>query len=292
MKRKEDLLKEACARLAQEETEALIRSLDEKTSQEAEALFKRHRRKIFALIRENSARGRSKALVYLRAAACLALIAGAVWISLSHQAPAPTPLSPLPTASVAPYMTQAPTASPLPSPSPSPSPTFSPVPTNIPTISPTETPLLTQKPAESSTQSPTFTPIPSSSPSPAPTFSPSPAPQYAPVPQAWTGQYFPKLPLNAVLLQVETGENMLSAAFDLGNGKQVIFSEYENAQLLPVPEGAHLSYIPLHEGLALLIEEEERATLVWEMDGRSFALNGETEEIKALASTVEKIDGK
>ena len=85
MTREEALLREACARAAQEEADQLERQLTDGESREAEALFARHRKEAFQVIARHTAapssRRWSKAL---RAAACLLILGAGVFAAPAH----------------------------------------------------------------------------------------------------------------------------------------------------------------------------------------------------------------
>ena len=76
MKREEDWLRDACAELAEEETDQWERSLSAEDIRQAEDAYRRHGKTARSLIRRKSAR--SAAAPYWRAAAILAPIAGAL----------------------------------------------------------------------------------------------------------------------------------------------------------------------------------------------------------------------
>ena len=178
MKREEELLRQACAEIAQEEADQLERGLTPSDIRQAEQAYRRHRKKALSLIRR-SAKTTRPIRVYLSAAAAAAVIFAAVYVSLNHSAPDPVTVSQPPTASVAPYYSPVPTAEPSPSPTSIP-PTESPVFTDIPTTSPTKTPnsatteLVSPTFGEAPEVTPTLTLVPTRTPSPAPTQTPAP----------------------------------------------------------------------------------------------------------------------
>lgn len=271
-KQNQDWLKEACSLLAEEETEELLHSLDEETKHEAEEIFRRHRKKIFSLIRENSRKGKNKGLIFLRAAACIALAAGALIALRTQSAPDLQPLAPQYTASVSPFLSF--TLSPAPEEA-SPSPFIS--------ISPTPEIKYTIFPTNSPTPHPTRTPIP--------TLSPTNTPLPFSIPAQWTGAYFPKIPADFQTKEVISlpESNALQILFTNAQGSSVIFTEYASAETLPVPEGSKLSYVDLGGVIALRMEEEGKVTLAWEKDGQSLSVTAPAHQAEEIARTVEKI---
>ena len=285
MKQQEDWLRQACERLAQEETEKLESSLTRQDIREAEALFKQHKRKALALIGRNSKKS-GRGMAYLRAAACLILVIGGVYFALTRSSPDPVPLSPGSTSSVAPYLTPSPTFSPVPT-APAPtatpyletSPTVTAVFTEIPTVSPTFTP--------TPTVTPTFTPTPSPTETP-PT--PTPAPL---IPGAWTGEYFPEwLPEGYEFVQLEQGEGSRSAVYALGDSR-LIFTEYDAADAVPLPDAAERTdapaYIQCGDTVALRVPTQNGTFISWSAQGRSFSLLTRADQPEEIVKSVKKI---
>ncbi len=270
MKRSEDLLKEACTQLALEETEALLRSLDEKTLEQADALYQRHRKEIFSLLSHKKKKGTA----WLRAAACIALVIGGAYWALSHQPPDSVFLAPVHTASLSPYFSASPTISP----------TFTFFASPIPTKS--------AKPSETFFVSPTPSPVPTHTPLPSPTLTPAPTAEPSRIPAGWTGIYFPQIPKGYELLSLESEENLLRAAYRAEDGHAMIFEEYASAEIIHMPENAQLSYVPLNGLIALQMKTETEITLVWEQEGRTLSLTAPASQALALAESVEKIPGK
>lgn len=288
MKRQDEWLREACARLAEEETEQLEKSMDAQTAQEADAIFKRHRRKILSLLAQNSKR-KSRAVVYLRAAACLVLIIGAVFISFTQNTPAPKPLAPVYSATVAPFHSPEPipTQTPFFTVSPSPSPTF------MQKIVPSSTPYATYSPSPvpTATPAPTVTPAPS----PIPTALPTPAPTVNAWQEGmnqWTGHYFPITSKDGWTMEtMEQGNQYQRVIYSSADGNQMIFTEYNAAQTIEVPDGASLSYVQLSQGIALRMETQSGVLLAWETDGRTLTLHADA-LADDFASSVQKIPGR
>ena len=212
MKREEELLRQACALAAQEEADRLEKSLSRASIREAEAVYRRHRKKARALIARHTG-GASRWQAVWRAAAVAVALLGAVYLSLSRSSPDNVESSQAPSASVAPYYspvpivlpemretfptntpekeeneslqttitdnnleisTDLPTSTPsaVPTEAPSPTPTHSPAPTATPTPEPTAT--QTPTPAPTPTLAPTFTPEPTLESTVSPTETPVP----------------------------------------------------------------------------------------------------------------------
>lgn len=271
MSRQDDLIRQACARLAQEETEALERSLTQADREAADALFRRHRRSALALIGRTAGKQRSRVYGALRVAAAAVLVLGAAYWGLSRHPQDPTTPPPGPGASVSPYFTQAPTDSPI----------F----TEVPTESPTQTPV----PTVYQTILPTLTPLPTLSPTPSPAVRPREA-SALPLPGGWAGQYFPSaLPDGYTLDETEQGEGYHTAIYQ-SDSQRIVFSEYDASRLIHAPGGARMAYVPLANGaLALRMETEEGVTLSWDLDGRSFSLFASDGRAEEIAQNVKKI---
>ena len=176
MKREEDWLREACGELAEEEIDQLAQGLTPDERRQAETLYRRHKKIALSLLRRKSAR--SAAAPYLRAAAILALLLGAVYFSLRQSQPEKVPFTQAPAITVAPYYTDVPSPVPVPL-----VPTAAPTPESAPTAPPIP---ITATPA------PTATPTPTPAPTPEPTATPEPEAfvSHRP-PVGWTGNYFP-----------------------------------------------------------------------------------------------------
>jgi len=254
-----------------EEAEQILHDLDEETMEQADQLFRRHRKTVLAML----SKGKKSAVPWLRAVACLIFIIGGVWLALTHQSPDPVPLSPVSTASVAPYYSPIPTFSPIPTHTPAPSPTQPPIPTNIPT------------------SSPTISPIPTHTPSPVPTFTPLPTqtPFTSSVPDEWGGEYFPSIPSGYQLSALEQGGNMMRATYEAKEGL-LIFEEYFQPTTVPIPESAQASYVLVNEYVALQMAVEDQIILCWEADGRTIILTAPANEAMELALSVKKLLNK
>ena len=312
MKREDEWLREACGLLAQEETEQLEKSLNRKTTQEAEALFQRHKRQALKLIARNSKKRHGFGIA-LRSAACLALMAGAVWLALSQQAKEPAPLAPVYTASVAPFVSSSPSPSVAKSPAPTAAPTRTPVPAwtpppaetpeappqASPTISPVQGDNFSASPTPGETDvifitpSPTETPAPTAVPSPSPTPSASAAPEadaYEEGLNGWGGNYYlGRLAADWQLLGLEQDAECRRVEYQV-DGRSIAFTEYSTSRVVDVPAGAELSYIALGgNGIALKMKADGQVILAWEMGGQTLILEGEELLAERLAAGVEKI---
>lgn len=305
MKREDEWLREACAQLAQEETEQLEKSMNRKATQEAEALFQRHKRQALKLIAKNSKK-RGSFPVTLRVAACLVLVVGAVWLALSQQSKEPTPLSPVYTASVAPFVS----ASLAPSPTITPSPMVTPVPTVPPASTPNpyfrksdweirEEDAVTSIPTLSPTSSPTITPEPTFTPKLVPTKTPIPTLEVntEPEPDAyqtgldvWNGNYFlGRFAAEWELIGVEQDAGCQRIEYRI-DGISIAFTEYAASQMIETPADASLAYVALDDnGIALKMTLGDRVILAWEAGGQTLVLEGNEQLAEQLAASVEKI---
>lgn len=285
MKRGEEILKEACARIAMEETETLEKSISPKMARAAETLFQRQRRKIFALIARNAGKQKNRFSPYLRAAACLVLVMGAAWMLLHPKPQDPAPATQVPMETILPYYSASPSPSPSSVPTEIPnSPTPSPEITEKATEIPTKTPELTDKP----TISPTETPKPTATPSPAPTETPAPVRKIRP--ENWSGNYFPDaIPEGYALLESREETGSRTAVYTDGEGGEIIFTEYDGAEMMPIPENARADYIPLHGGAALRLTQGDTASFVWQMEERTLVLTADADLLEEIAQSVKKI---
>lgn len=289
MKREDEILRETCALLAQEETQELEKSISPKMEQAAEALYQRHRRRVFALISQNTKRQKGRLAPYLRAAACLVLALGAAWLFGQQNMKDPVPADQLPTVSVMPYFTVEPSPSPsvIPTDKPTTIPTEAPEMTEIPTIIPTETQNQTEIPTE----------IPTETPSPVPTMTPeptaTPAPERKIRPDDWSGLYLPgRMPDAYQWFSSQEGENKRTAVYTDPDGKEITFTEYDAEESIQIPEDAEADYVPLLGGVALRIKTEEGVTLIWQMDGRTLMLTAGEAQAMEIAESVEKISAE
>ncbi len=281
MSREEDVLREACAQLAQEETDQWERSLSRADLRQAEEAYRRHRRRALSLIR-HSARGGRRDYPWLRAAAIAVILAGAVYFTLSKPPDETVPQGQPAAFTVVPYY------SPVPSPSAEAetiweSFTTSPeITADNSTFIPTYTPYKAETPLVSSTPSPTPTPAPTAAPSPGPAAA-EPA-----IPGEWTGSYFPM-----GLLAVDA-----DPAVTRGEGWQQIswagwtFTEYADSRVLNAPADAVLSYVQWEDTVALRMETARGVTLAWVRDGRSLCLHAGEGDALDMAETVKKISGE
>ena len=201
MKREEDWLREACDELAREETEQWEQSLTDKDLRKADALYRRHRRRALSLIRRGASE-KSSARLWLRAAAILLMLAGALYLSLRNPPEETVPQTQLTAVTPAPYYSPAPTSTPnpatiwddlptvlpnnpeitaeTPTNMPSPEPTAAFFPTSSPTISPTEAPSPTATAQPTPEPAPALTAVPTAEPTPTPTAVPTEQPIPAP----------------------------------------------------------------------------------------------------------------
>lgn len=278
---REEWLREACAQIAQEEAETLERSISPKLEQAADTLYQRHRRRVFALIRQNSRQKKGRLAPYFRAAACLALAAGAAFMLLHPKTRDALPAVQPPAASVLPYCTEEP----------------SPVPTAADTPSPTYALNFAEKQTEISTDTPNFsekateTPTPAPSPTPEPTL--TPVPEERVIPADWMGAYFPaEIPEGYALLS-STGESGASVAvYADASGGRIIFTEYETERSVSIPEDAEMDYIGLHDGAALRMVRQDTVLLAWQMEGRTLTLEADARRAMEIAESVEKISAE
>ena len=280
MNREEELLRQACEEIAQEETDALRRKMDLSSARQIEAIYKRHQKSVIALLNAQlKKRGGMKRVWQI--AACLALVIGAAAGLLMQNAPEPTPLTPTGTSGpVHPYYTSAPTETPEPTPTLAPSPTVS----EKPDITPTFAPTSTQNPTETPTAVPTETPAPLPSQNPAASLAPA----------GWQGAYFPAyLPDGCHITQAENdGERAFAVIGYPANPDVITYSEYFTARPLPAA-GDTASYILLNGCVMLREQSAEGVTaLTWDQDGRTFRLTAEegfAEEMQKMAAALQKI---
>ena len=305
MSKNEDMLRQALAELAREETEQLEGSLSRTEIRRAEEMYQRHRRGAFALIRRVTG-GHSPVLRYAAIAAAAAVLIGAAVLSLSHTPPDNVPAVQPPTVSVAPYYS--------PEPSPTAAPTeipATPNPTEAPTekwdITATPNPIIEETENTIATKEentpnipdihPTFTEKPTETPAPAaPTNAPTPTPTEEPekeepsltVPSEWQGSYFPyALPIGGTAVMTD-GDGWRRMAWHAEGGEWV-FAEYEENDVIDVPEDCAVSYIQWDGVIALRMEDDTGVTLAWVQDGHSFSLRTEAENAEAMAQSVRRI---
>ena len=312
----EDWLRQACADLAREETEALEKSLNRADIRRAEGLFQKHKRFALSLIAQNMKKKRPSG-VYWKLAACLALITGAVYFSLFQNHLDPVPLSPLPSASVAPFITSEPTFSPSPVPSPSPAPyptTFeenldvihTPAPTILEISKKDGMPGITdgQREQDVSLALPTASPRPTLTPTPVPTDAPSPQPTLTPTPvsqadsladqltrQNWTGScYLSYLPAGYMLSAVEQRDGYHRAVYESENDR-ITFIEYDADELIALPQEQieAPAYAAIDTGSAALKMAVQDGTLyAWSQWGHSFSLLTDEEDGIEIVKSLKK----
>lgn len=290
MNRSDELLREACAQIAEDETDALARHVSPALNREAEEMYRRHRRYVFRLIEKNSKK-HSRPAVWLRTAACFVLMAGVVFLALHQRQPDHnTPLSPGPSASIAPFTSD-------------PADTSSPAATAEPTH--TVTPNLTELPYASTAVE--GTPAPLEAPEPdtnrAPDeiteaiILPTPAPTPQPVPtqaenglECWPGLFFPA-GMAIQPEQITLADDYAVYTYADAHGL-VSFTEYAAAALLsPVPNGER-QYVALNGVVALMETANGQTTLTWSMDGHTLVLTAPAEDAERIALTVGKIAGR
>lgn len=297
MNRSDELLREACAQIAEDETDALARHASPALNREAEELYRRHRRHVFRLIEKNSKK-HTRPAVWLRAAACFVLMAGVVFLALHQRQPDHNiPLSPGPSASIAPF-TAVPTATPAPAATAEPTPTVTPEPTELPyeTAISEVTPVslnssvqyFNNEPAEINGEPEEITEA---------IILPTPAPTPQPVPtqaenglECWPGLFFPA----GMAIQPEqiTLADDYAVYTYAGEHGPILFTEYAAAALLsPVPNGAQ-QYVALNGVVALMETANGQTTLTWSMDGHTLVLTAPAEDAERIALTVGKIAGR
>lgn len=266
MKKENELLREACAEIAREETEQLDRSLTMEEIRRAEGIYREHRD---AALRKIRGKRHTAWRRYLYAAAALLLLAGGVYLTWGRTMPDNTPASQPPAASVAPYLTPA---------AASPTETPSPTETRIPAV--TETPAPTEGPtsAPMETIMPTNTPVPAADSRKA---------------EGWEGLYFPQaLPEGYALkyLRQEDGRHTAAWARD---GRELLFTEYESVQPVAVEAGAECRYVPLPDGsIAMLAETDAGVMLIWDRDGRTLCVACEEADAEEIAGNVKKVSAE
>ena len=297
MNRSEELLREACAQIAEDETEALARHVSPALKREAEEMYRRHRRHVFRLIEKNSKK-HTRPAVWLRAAACFVLVAGVAFLALQQRQPDyNTPLAPGPSASTAPF-TAVPTATPAPAATAEPAPTVTPEPTELPyeTAVSEVTPVslnssvqyFNNEPAEinGEPEGVTEATVP---PTPAPTLLPQSALAENGL-DCWPGLFFPAgMTVQPDQITRLDDHAIYTCADEHG---PVVFTEYTAAVLLsPVPNGAQ-QYVALNGVVALMETANGQTTLTWTMDGHTLVLTAPAEDAERIALTVGKITGR
>lgn len=314
MKKQEFMLRQACERIAREDTEALEQALSARrfdvTPEEAEALYHKNQKKTLAQIAALTRRKRRKA-AFLRAAACIALLLSVGWRFLSHTPPEHTPAAPMYSASVVPYASPAsapteasPAATVTPMPTPANASTVFPqnttnvvVVANTATVFPTQTPNIIDISHPSPTEDEVPIQIPESTVTPQPTLSPAPQ-QPSSAPAGWTGSHYPAyLPAGWDAKEAEAYAGCAVIAFDGGTAGRLTLTEYFESRLEPLSaqDGLACRYVALNDHVALLVsgaDGEDSLSLIWEQDGCTLRLDGnraQEAEIIAVARSTEKI---
>ena len=288
MTRQEELLRQACALLAQDETDQLERQLTDAEIQEAEALFTRHRRNAFRVIARYAGSSSGRRAAALRIAACLVLIAGALYLGLRpFTPPDPAPLASAPSPSVAPYYSPVPSSVPaqVPADTPTPAPGEALSPTSTPQEAPDDLSFSTSSPIPSETPHvlPTETPFVDETESPAPTETP-PA---AAAPSQWTGAYFPQFLPRGYSLSMLIQEDGAHTAAYTRDDRELVFTEYDEPRSVTVPGQAQRDYAQLSDGSVVLrLASDEGVMLAWDVGGRTLTLFGEEADVLAIADSV------
>lgn len=261
MNQGEEFLREACAQIAQDETEELARSLSPAQLRQAEKLYRQHRRSILRQIERNSKKANSAIVPWLRAAACLTLAVGVAYLALHQSPPDNTPLSPGITASVAPYVSKDGFS------------TFEDELIETPTVSPTQI----SNTEEMQTIFPTTTPH-------------QPFAAEAPLMpvDVWPGLFFPENMCVSSLDQLSIAEDQAAFSFMTEQGAGV-FTEYFSSLLLsPVP-GAAQDYVQIGDWIALRETSGDQIILTWAADGHTLRLSAPAAEAESIAETVKKL---
>ena len=294
MKQTDDLLREACAELAEEETDALEQSLNRTAIREAEEVYRHHRPKALRLIRRYTRKAGTNAARMLPIAAALVIALGGVLLALRKPASDSIEQTQLPSEiSVQPFYTDSGLLSPT---SMISSTTF------VPSTTPTEVSFPTLLPiaTDFSTVVPTLIPLPSriptQVPTPVPTFAPTATPQPAVsptsasiAPTGWQGEHFPSLlPPGFELLSVSREDDGCTAAYTR-YGQTLIFTEYDASHLIETPARADYSYIEINGETALQVKSEDGVTLTWSQDGHTLSLFTPQGDGIDIAQSVKKI---
>ncbi len=320
MKREEDWLRDACADLAREEADALEKGMTAADIRQAEEAYRHHKKTALSLIRRQSAR--SAAGPWLRAAAILVIITGAVYVGVRQSRRESASQALHPAASAVPSSIEAPTAAPEPAGAPLPEPTAAPTAEPVPTASPVPvTPEPTAAPTPVSTATPEPTAAPTPTPEPAPTEPPAPKedPRLSP-PEGWTGNYFfsplPEARDNSLYsvyvsrlftmysdysLDAADGRQTVSYILDgstaltmdaasPANSWELRFTEYASSVAVDIPKDADVSYVQITDGvIALRVETKEGVTLTWDQEGQTLSLFSSGGDPTEIAQSVKKI---
>jgi hypothetical protein len=252
MAKHDDLLEQALAEIAMEETNRLKAQLHDPALRDAaDSLYVRHRSRLLPKLRARKKR-RSYARFFQLAASVL-LVIGAWQVfkqPVKDMLNKPVPLT-------------------------SGAPTFVPA-----TPALLETPTLV--PA-------TATAAPTASPSPESTATPTLAP--TPLADAWGGTYFVTSKEKYTLKGLVPG-TMHRAEFADADGNAYTFAEYPQPTLHDIEKGAQLQYVHLPDGtVALTAEGPQGAQVIWDVDGRTLSVftQASLNEALAMAGDIQKI---
>ena len=295
MREKNDVLEQALAAIAAEETRALEQQMTFSDMQAAKKLQLDNSKKNRTLIRKHTRSFR--VTPYIKAAAVLAVVAGGLML-LRSPMPEKTEIT-SPAAPPLPYQTTASITT-----SPSHPLLNATIPPTLHTeyidsehITPTITPLVTLSPAPIPTLSPTLKPTPAPTatptPSPVPTAVPdaaTPAPQQeAQHPYGWQGRYFPEA--YAAQWSIQEREDHAAAVY----ADNYEFMEYPQITHPPAT-GAEITeyqYLSVGDTPALLTKDKAgQYTLTWNADDRTLVLfspDGEKETLLGIANSVVKL---
>lgn len=254
MKREDELLREACAEIAREETEALNRSLTLEEIRRAESVFQEHRETALRKIRGYRAAARKR---YLYAVAAVILLTGGALLAWKRTPPDNPPAA-QPLSTVAPYYTA------------------------LPTETPISAPMETPAPTEAPTSAPTETSVPTETPKPDIT-----------APEGWTGLYFPQTIPEGYELKYLAQEDGRHTAAYARDGREMLFTEYDSVQAIQVEADGESRYTALPDGsIALRTETDAGVTLIWDKDGRTLTVACEEADPEEIAGSVKKIPEK
>lgn len=293
MREQNNVLEQALAALAAEETRALEEQMTFSDMQMAKKMQLAHSKENLELIRKHTRILRPAP--FLRAAAAIAVVVGGLMLlrsSMPEKADVLTPTSPsFSMQTNSPSSTQEPNGvifTPI-------SPTTTPIANIIEPISTTHTPLPTYIPSPAPTAEPTHVPLatPTATPSPVPTLAPlataAPVPLAAPQhPDGWQGNYFPGKNPGDWLLKPSGG---MTAVYD----DNYEFTEYDHitTPLSDARDIAEYEYVMINGVPALLTEDRAgQFTLTWDVDGRTLSLfspDGEKETLLDIANSVIKL---
>ncbi len=287
MREQNDVLEQALAALAAEETRTLEQQMTFSDMQTAKKMQLAHSKENRALIRKHTRTFRPAP--FLRAAAAIAVVVGGLMLlrsSMPEKADVLTPTAPsLSTQTTSPSSTQEPNNVIIVPISPTTTPSINTIEPNISTF----TPLPTHSPSPAPTAEPTA--VPTATPSPVPTAAPNAtsvplaAPQH---PDGWQGSYFPGKNPGDWLLKPSSG---MTAVYD----DNYEFTEYDHVTnpLSDARDIAEYAYVMINGVPALLTEDRAgQYTLTWDVDGRTLSLfspDGEKETLLDIANSVIKL---